>query len=1168
RCRAGGGCPGRAGVPAQSGSGRPHPATAVPEPAAPWQHRAPSMFQRKRSVSFGGYGWIDKTMLASLKIKAVCSGEAPAGIGAGAVRAVLSGAIPGRAAMGTKPRYGEINSWTFWPGLTWQGQEETKLNLRFSDSRRSIWQCCCVMAWLPAREPPGQRDGDFVQGRAEAVLVQSLGDFWGGCLDSSVAQELLSAFLGSCIFMMALGCEVLGWRRGPQLGPSKAALGCPWVSLGVPEPPLGPEGDIPDVSVQAAAHHCFAEGDNPYLLLSPASCAGSVRGGADVPVKQELLNSADVTVPERPLSPPLTAPPTMKPSTAGSSFTNAAEIKKMNDSRLLIKPRESREPAAIMLSSKLGWMGAPGATFRSRTRARGRGPSAEFFEMLEKMQAPKLEEQKSGSQKHKEDYIPYPSIDEELHKACSPLPTFVGFGFSSGACALFCDRGFREGLDLPLLVPGLGSAAILEKGSPYPLIILPQFGGYWIEDPENLGTPTSSDSSICEEEEENLSPSTYGYKLECKGEARAYRKHFLGKEWRHWWVPSTAVVATHGPGPTATAVGTLALCPWALYGSPCPPAHSPGPGGGDHLNFYCTASSLGNLILSVKCEETDGTEYLRVILRSKVKTLHERIPLAGFSKLPSIPQIAKAFCDDASGLKFNPVLYPKASQMIVSYDEHEVNNTFKFGVIYQKFRQTQEEELFGNNEESTAFKNFLSFLGDTITLQDFKGFRGGLDVSHGQTGAESVYTVFRDREIMFHVSTKLPFTEGDTQQLQRKRHIGNDIVAIIFQEENTPFVPDMIASNFLHAYIVVQVSVTAREDVPSFGPPLPSPPVFQKSPEFREFLLTKLINAENACCKSDKFAKLEDRTRAALLDNLHDELHGHTQTMLGLGPEEDKLENGGHGGFLESFKRAIRVRSHSMETVVGSQKRHHGGGIPGSLSGGIAHNSGEVTKTTFSPDRSLHSADAAWLSPARAARGRPPVPAAAAKNQSRSPIKRRSGLFPRLHTTSESQAESRTSDSVSGAQKTPDLGHSTQEMKSETSSNPSSPEICPNKDSTSSFSSTAGESETLEEYDSVGSQPSTASPFKQDVFVYSASPGSESPGVGTTATPVIMSRSPTGQAPTGCEEPHPDRVLCRDGPMSCSSVLAWGICFLSQLEHRGASGCGFVPSVSPDRHVQ
>lgn len=30
-----------------------------------------------------------------------------------------------------------------------------------------------------------------------------------------------------------------------------------------------------------------------------------------------------------------------------------------------------------------------------------------------------------------------------------------------------------------------------------------------------------------------------------------------------------------------------------------------------------------------------------------------------------------------------------------------------------------------------------------------------------------------------------------------------------------------------------------------------------QGPEFREFLLTKLINAENACYKSDKFAKLE-----------------------------------------------------------------------------------------------------------------------------------------------------------------------------------------------------------------------------------------------------------------------------------------------------------------------
>lgn len=35
--------------------------------------------------------------------------------------------------------------------------------------------------------------------------------------------------------------------------------------------------------------------------------------------------------------------------------------------------------------------------------------------------------------------------------------------------------------------------------------------------------------------------------------------------------------------------------------------------------------------------------------------------------------------------------------------------------------QTVEEELFGNNEESPAFVEFLEFLGQKIELHDFKG---------------------------------------------------------------------------------------------------------------------------------------------------------------------------------------------------------------------------------------------------------------------------------------------------------------------------------------------------------------------------------------------------------------------------------------------------------------
>lgn len=59
---------------------------------------------------------------------------------------------------------------------------------------------------------------------------------------------------------------------------------------------------------------------------------------------------------------------------------------------------------------------------------------------------------------------------------------------------------------------------------------------------------------------------------------------------------------------------------------------------------------------------------------------------------------------------------------------------------------------------------------------------------NGHTGSEAVYERFHDREIMFHVAPLLPHTAGDAQQLQRKRHVGNDIVAIVFQVSLFKFV--------------------------------------------------------------------------------------------------------------------------------------------------------------------------------------------------------------------------------------------------------------------------------------------------------------------------------------------------------------------------------------------
>ncbi|KAG1961735.1 rap1 GTPase-activating protein [Pimephales promelas] len=594
---------------------------------------------------------------------------------------------------------------------------------------------------------------------------------------------------------------------------------------------------------------------------------------------------------------------------------------------------------------------------------------------------------------------------------------------------------------------------VLGRQSPFPLILLPQFGGYWIE-----GTNHKLSNGI--DPEQLLSP-TSRFKLECNNTAKIYRKHFLGKE---------------------------------------------------HFNYYTVDSALGHLVFSMKYDVIGDQEHLCLMLRTKMKTYHDVIPISCLTEFPNIVQMAKLVCEEVNVDRFFPVLYPKASRLIVTFDEHVISNNFKFGVIYQKFGQTSEEELFGNNEEGPAFVEFLEFLGQKIELHDFKGFRGGLDVTHGQTGSESVYHNFHNKEIMFHVSTKLPYTEGDTQQLQRKRHIGNDIVAIVFQEESTPFVPDMIASNFLHAYVVVQVenpcsdnvlykvSVTARDDVPFFGPPLPNPAIFKKGPEFHEFLLSKLINAEYACYKAEKFAKLEERTRSALLETLYEELHINSQAMMGLGGEEDKLENGGGGGggFFESFKSLL---------VPGKSPSKYG-------RRGSAIGIGTIEESLIIPGKSPTRKKSGPFSSRRSS-------AIGIENIQEVQEKRIAAVLSEDRTVLCLSLPSVTlkngrlivdpfKESSPSTQKTPDSGHASQEPKSENSSNQSSPEVLITKNSSSiycrapsipeahdlsrsssnasSFASVVEENETeaTEDYDTgMESLSSAETPHKRDSLTYS-----------------------------------------------------------------------------------
>lgn len=61
--------------------------------------------------------------------------------------------------------------------------------------------------------------------------------------------------------------------------------------------------------------------------------------------------------------------------------------------------------------------------------------------------------------------------------------------------------------------------------------------------------------------------------------------------------------------------------------------------------------------------------------------------------------------------------------------------------------------------------------------------------------------------------------------------------------------------------------------MPNFLPEIPKYATFEKSDLFKEWLFMKLVNAEIACCKAEKFKKLKERTRITLLEELYKELN-------------------------------------------------------------------------------------------------------------------------------------------------------------------------------------------------------------------------------------------------------------------------------------------------------
>ncbi|ETO28314.1 hypothetical protein RFI_08821 [Reticulomyxa filosa] len=148
----------------------------------------------------------------------------------------------------------------------------------------------------------------------------------------------------------------------------------------------------------------------------------------------------------------------------------------------------------------------------------------------------------------------------------------------------------------------------------------------------------------------------------------------------------------------------------------------------------------------------------------------------------------------------------------------------KIGVEFVGRDQDQQHDILGNNEGSYCYEKLIDDLGWIIDLSVHEGFVGGLSV--GSSGRYACYYGTGTYEMIFHVATRMLTREGDTRHTERKRHVANDHVNIVWTEHTRTYLPDTISTDFNTVNIVIyplqnglfRIQIHKKGNVANFGP--------------------------------------------------------------------------------------------------------------------------------------------------------------------------------------------------------------------------------------------------------------------------------------------------------------------------------------------------------------
>lgn len=319
----------------------------------------------------------------------------------------------------------------------------------------------------------------------------------------------------------------------------------------------------------------------------------------------------------------------------------------------------------------------------------------------------------------------------------------------------------------------------------------------------------------------------------------------------------------------------------------------------DHINFIGEDRVDGGAIVVSFLKKANSDTDVNCIIRTKdgdsalLIPIPDKKPKDNAGWLALLRQNSDFAAVVPKRVHLRPMLSPQAPAQLAELESKLHRPFFKFGIVYCKEGQTEEEDYLANEEGSSEFDEFLNWIGDKVTLQGWTKFDGGLDTQKNATGTESVYTEWNDLSIMFHVSTMLPMLpksvevedsdqEKEDRTQEKKVHIGNDIVLIVFLEgetSETTFNPRKFVSHFNHAFIIVnpvrqkgltlyRINTIYKSDVQPCLPSIPADAIFEKSDRLRDLLLTKLVNSERSACLGEQFAQSLASLRFHKLHNL------------------------------------------------------------------------------------------------------------------------------------------------------------------------------------------------------------------------------------------------------------------------------------------------------------